>query len=215
MSTQSLFIFVYATAFQKLYSCMMMNKLIKYFFRGLLLVIPIGLTFYILLTAVRWMDRLLNLKYPGSGLLIILISVTLIGYIGSTFIAKPIFDFFEKLLHRLPLVRIIYSSLKDLISAFVGDKKKFNQPVLVTMNKQSELQKLGFITGEDLSNLGIKGKIAVYLPHSYNFSGDLYIVPKENITPIAATGADIMKFIVSGGVTAMPEKGVSNTYKPA
>jgi uncharacterized membrane protein len=180
-----------------------MNTFIKYFFRGLLLVIPIGLTAYILVAAVRWLDSLLSLQYPGSGVLIIIVSITVVGYIGSTFIAKPIFDFFERLLNRLPLVRIIYSSLKDLISAFVGDKKKFNQPVLVTLNKHADLQKLGFITQQDLSNLGIKEKIAVYLPHSYNFSGDLYIVPRENVVLVEASGADIMKFIVSGGVADM------------
>lgn len=201
MAKPFLFLRIYTLHF--IYANSAMNTLVKYFFRGLLLVIPIGLTVYILVAAVRWMDRLLNLKYPGSGVLIILCAITVIGYIGSTFMAKPIFDFFEKLLNRLPLVRIIYSSLKDLISAFVGDKKKFSQPVLVTINKQTELQKLGFITQEDLSNLGIKEKLAVYLPHSYNFSGDLYIVPRENVTLIQATGADIMKFIVSGGVAAM------------
>ncbi|MDO1450080.1 DUF502 domain-containing protein [Rhodocytophaga aerolata] len=188
-----------------------MNTLIKYFFRGLLLVIPIGLTIYILVAAVRWLDSLLSLKYPGSGILIILVSITAIGYIGSTLIAKPIVEFFEKLLNRLPLVRIIYSSVKDLISAFVGDKKKFSQPVLVTINKGSDLQKLGFITQEDLSTIGIKEKIAVYLPHSYNFSGDLYIVPKENVVLIQNSGADIMKFIVSGGVTSVSIAQVDNS----
>lgn len=180
-------------------SCM--NYVIKYFLRGLLLVIPIGLTIYILVSSIRWLDSLLTFKFPGGGLLIILCAITVIGYVGSTLIAQPIFNLFEKILNRLPLVRIIYSSLKDLISAFVGDKKKFNQPVLVTLNKNSNLQKLGFITQEDLSNLGIQERMAVYLPHSYNFSGDLYIVPKENITLIQATGSDVMKFIVSGGVT--------------
>jgi len=178
-----------------------MNSLIKYFLRGLLLVIPIGVTIYILLASIRWLDGLLTLDFPGAGLLIILCAITFIGYIGSTLIAQPLFNFFERLLNRLPLVRIIYSSLKDLISAFVGDKKKFNQPVLVTLNRESNLHKLGFITQEDLSNLGLMERLAVYLPHSYNFSGDLYIVPKENITLIHATGADVMKFIVSGGVT--------------
>jgi uncharacterized membrane protein len=180
-----------------------MNRIIKYFFRGLLLVIPIGLTIYILVASIRWLDSLLNLEFPGAGVLIILVAVTVVGYIGSSLIAKPIFELFERILNRLPLVRIIYSSLKDLISAFVGDKKKFNQPVLVTINRDSNLQKLGFITQEDLNKLGIRERLAVYLPHSYNFSGDLYIVPKENITLIHATGADVMKFIVSGGVTAV------------
>jgi uncharacterized membrane protein len=178
-----------------------MNNLIKYFLRGLLFVIPIGVTIYILLASIRWLDGLLALDFPGAGLIIILSTVTIIGYIGSTLIAQPIFNFFERLMNRLPLVRIIYSSLKDLISAFVGDKKKFNQPVLVTINRESNLQKLGFITQEDLHNLGLREKLAVYLPHSYNFSGDLYIVPRENITLIHASGADVMKFIVSGGVT--------------
>lgn len=178
-----------------------MNSLIKYFLRGLLLVIPIGVTIYILMASIRWLDGLIALDFPGAGLVIILSAVTLIGYIGSTLIAQPIFNFFERLMNRLPLVRIIYSSLKDLISAFVGDKKKFNQPVLVTLNRETNLQKLGFITQEDLHNLGLQAKMAVYLPHSYNFSGDLYIVPKENITLIHATGTDVMKFIVSGGVT--------------
>lgn len=180
-----------------------MNRIIKYFFRGLLLVIPIGLTLYILVTSIRWLDGLLDLNFPGAGLLIILVAVTIIGYVGSSLIARPIFELFEKLMNRLPLVRIIYSSLKDLVSAFVGDKKKFNQPVLVTINKDSNLQKLGFITQEDLNNLGIRERLAVYLPHSYNFSGDLYIVPKENVILIHATGADVMKFIVSGGVTTV------------
>ncbi len=99
-----------------------MNSVVKYFLRGLLLVIPVGLTTYILVAAITWIDNLIDVGFPGSGLLIILCAVTLIGYIGSTLIARPIIDLFERILNRLPLVRIIYSSLKDLISAFVGDK---------------------------------------------------------------------------------------------
>jgi uncharacterized membrane protein len=92
------------------------------------------------------------------------------------------------------------------MSAFVGKDKKFTEPVLVKVNKDSELEKLGFITQHDLSRLGIeKGKVAVYLPHSYNFSGNLFIVPARNITPIDASPTEVMKFIVTAGVTAIPE----------
>lgn len=178
-----------------------MHYFVRYFVRGLLLVAPVGVTLYILWAAIRRLDALLPLWFPGAGLLIILASVTLIGYLGSTFIARPLFQLLENSLIRLPLVNVLYSSLKDLFSAFVGDKKKFTQPVLVILNRESDLRKLGFITQTDLAELGMKDKVAVYLPHSYNFSGELYIVPRENVTPVQASGTAIMKFIVSGGVT--------------
>jgi uncharacterized membrane protein len=101
------------------------------------------------------------------------------------------------------VTKVIYSSLKDLFSAFVGDKKKmFSQPVMVMLFKEAGIQKLGFITKQDLEIIGVKGMAAVYFPHSYNFSGNLYLVPKENITVLHDfPAADAMKFIVSGGVT--------------
>ena len=72
---------------------------------------------------------------------------------------------------------------------------------------ESGLEKLGFITQEDLSKLGIEGKVAVYLPHSYNFSGNLFIVPSQNVIILkSASSADVMKFIVSGGVTEIESK---------
>lgn len=177
------------------------NAFVKYFLRGMLFLAPLGVTLYILITAIRWLDSLLPLdEYPGAGLGIVVVSVTLVGYFGSSLIVKPLFQSLEQVVNRLPLVRIIYSSFKDLVSAFVGDKKKFNQPVLVLLNKETSLYKLGFITQADLTEMGIPEKVAVYLPHSYNFSGDLYIVPRENVTLLDSSSTAIMKFIVSGGV---------------
>jgi len=182
-----------------------------------LLVIPIGATLYFIVASIRWTDRAIagvvppSWSIPGVGLLIILTAITFVGYLGSTFIFRPVFDLFERLLNHLPFVRLIYSSLKDLISAFVGDKKKFNYPVLVTINKHSDLKKLGFITHDDLSELQLPGNVAVYLPHSYNISGDLYIVPKESVTFVEAPSAEVMKFIMSGGVTGLPVHPVSST----
>ncbi len=198
-----------------------MNRFVRYFFQGLLLVTPIGLTVYLIMMAIRWLDSALAglvpdaVRVPGLGVLIILSGITLIGYLGSTFLFKPIFALFEKLMHQLPFVRLIYFSLKDLISAFVGDKKKFNQPVLVTVNKHSDLKKLGFITQVNLSELHIEGNVAVYLPHSYNFSGDLYIVPRESVTLVDAPSAEVMKFIVSGGVAGLQEHTTRKDEQPA
>ncbi|WKN32204.1 DUF502 domain-containing protein [Porifericola rhodea] len=183
-----------------------MNRFVSYFFRGLLFVVPIALTMYIIILAISWLDSLIPFKVPGLGMLSILAFITLIGYLASTLLAGPIFNLLEEVLVKVPLINIIYSSLKDLISAFVGDKKKFNQPVLVTLNPEFVVQKPGFITQQDLSQLGLADQVAVYLPHSYNFSGNLYIVPSKYVTPItAASSADIMKFIVSGGVSGLQE----------
>jgi uncharacterized membrane protein len=183
------------------------TRIFRYFFRGILFLVPLALTIYIIIQSIKWLDGLIPVKVPGLGLLIILVTITLFGYLGSTLLIKPFFDLLEKLIIKLPLANIIYTSLKDLMMAFVGDKRKFSQAVLVVMNADSGIHKLGFITQADLSHLGMPGKVAVYLPHSYNFSGNLFVVPRENVVPVNAPGADVMKFIVSGGVAGLdPEK---------
>lgn len=180
-----------------------MNKFITYFFRGLLFVVPVALTVYIIMVCIRWLDSLIPFPVPGLGMLTIVASITLIGYLATTLLAGPVFNLLEEVLIKVPLVNIIYTSLKDLISAFVGDKKKFDRPVMVSLNADLTIQKPGFITQSDLSQLGLIDKVAVYLPHSYNFSGNLFIVPADCVTPINASSADIMKFIVSGGVSGL------------
>lgn len=190
-----------------------MNRLVTYFFRGLLFVVPVALTVYILLITLRWLDNIIDFQVPGLGMLTILASVVLIGYSASTLLAGPLFNLLEELLIKLPLVNIIYTSLKDLISAFVGDKKKFDQPVLVTLNPEFVIQKPGFMTKSDLSELGLVDQVAVYLPHSYNFSGNLYIVPARYVTPLDVSSTDVMKFIVSGGVSGLEGKELPKPVK--
>jgi uncharacterized membrane protein len=177
------------------------NKVIFYFFQGVLFTAPVAVTLYVLYIVFHKIDSVFELPIPGLGFLIILIGITVLGFISNTFLISPVLSFFDKVLQSLPLVKIIYTSLKDLIEAFVGDKKKFEQPVLVYINKESNLQKMGFITRADMEHIGIKDKIAVYLPHSYNFSGDLYVVSSSNITILNIPPGEAMKFIVSGGVS--------------
>ncbi|SVC50123.1 uncharacterized protein METZ01_LOCUS302977 [marine metagenome] len=103
---------------------------------------------------------------------------------------------------KAPLLKTIYSSVKDLTSTFVGKKKGFNQPVLIKIYENSTIQRIGFITNEDLKTLNIKeGKVIVYLPHSYAFSGQLFVVDRSYIKPINASSSEIMKLIISGGIT--------------
>ncbi len=190
-----------------------MNKLIRYFFQGLLLISPLAITIYAIVVTLEFIDglliqhltRLIGFKIPGLGLIIILSFITLIGIIGSSILIKPILSSLDKIISQAPLVKIIYTSIKDFMNAFVGKDKKFTEPVLVKVNKDSDLEKMGFITQHDLTALGIeKGKVAVYLPHSYNFSGNLFIVPSENVKPLNANSTEVMKFIVTAGVTAIP-----------
>jgi uncharacterized membrane protein len=108
----------------------------------------------------------------------------------------------ESLIERTPLLKLIYTSVKDLIEAFVGEKKRFTQPVLVTVNETPKIQRIGFVTDDDLTGIGIPTQyIAVYLPFSYGFNGQLLIVNAENITKINASGTEMMKFVISGGVS--------------
>lgn len=181
----------------------LMKKLIMYFIKGLLLVVPVAATGYVLYIMFSGIDQLLHIKIPGLGFVIIVVFIIVLGYLSSFFLTKPLFAFFEKSLQRTPFIKVIYTAIRDLLQAFIGDKKQFDKPVLVTISKENGLQKLGFITKEDLSDFHIKDKVAVYLPHSYNFSGNLFIVPKENVQPLNISGAEALKFIVSGGVTKL------------
>ncbi|MBK7214588.1 MAG: DUF502 domain-containing protein [Bacteroidales bacterium] len=191
-----------------------MAKIIRYFLQGLILIAPLAITVYALVMLfefvdgllIRWLTSLIGFKVPGLGLLIILVTITLIGLMGSTILFKPFISALDKLISQAPLVKIIYTSIKDFMSAFVGKDKKFTEPVLVKVSKDADLEKLGFITQHDLSKMGISGnKVAVYLPHSYNFSGNLFIVPIENVRPIDAPPTEVMKFIVTAGVTSIPD----------
>ncbi len=186
-----------------------MKKLINYLLQGILYIAPLGITVYIIIALFNFIDGLLqrfivdafDINIPGLGLLTLLVALIVIGFIGKKLIAQPIKNFVEDLINRVPLLKFIYSSVNDVIKALMGKDKKFNQPVLVKVNLNSDLEKLGFITEEDLSSLKLQDKVAVYFPHSYNFSGELFIVPKTQIIPVDINSSDVMKFVVSAGVT--------------
>lgn len=180
---------------------------LKYFFRGLLYAAPVTITIYIIVELFKFFDGLIpvGINIPGMGFLVLIVAITILGVVGSSIILEPLKSQFNQILDKAPLLKTIYSSVKDLLSAFVGSKKSFDKPVLVKINKDSNLEKLGFITAEDLKKIGVTDdRIGVYLPHSYNFSGNFFIVPASQVTPVKnVKSADFMKFIVSGGVTKL------------
>lgn len=178
------------------------RKLLSFFFQGLLLVAPISITLYVIYSVLMFFNRLIPIDIFGLGFLIVVAFITLVGAISSLLIRTRWSKFMNRMVERVPLISILYSSLKDLMSAFVGNKKKFTRPVMVIMSKENNIRKLGFLTEQDTTGLGLgNDMVAVYLPHSYNFSGNLFVVPAENVVPIDAPASEVMKFIVSGGVT--------------
>ena len=182
------------------------SALLRYFVRGIIFLTPATVTVYVIVQIFIIIDGIIPIDIPGLGLLTLLGVIILFGILASTVLARPFVNWGNRLLKSAPMIKTIYSAIKDLVTAFVGTQKKFDRPVLVKMYEKAEVQKLGFLTGTDLEDLGIgKDRVAVYLPHSYAFSGNLFIVPAENVTPIDAKPADVMKFIVSGGVARMSD----------
>lgn len=183
------------------------KKLAGYFLQGILLATPVAATIYVVFSLFQFIDGIIPVDIPGLGVLILLILITLLGFLGTTIIAQPIILYFQHIIDKAPVLKSIYSAVKDLTTAFVGKKKSFDQPVLVKMSEDSEIEKLGFITNTDLNQLGIADeKVAVYFPHSYAFSGNLFIVPKKNVQLLDRKASDVMKFIVSGGVATVEKE---------
>ena len=186
-----------------------MKKIVAYFFQGILLIAPVAIVVYILyvifVTIDGWLANtikpLLGFHIPGLGIVIVFISLTMLGFIGQTALVKPLKKITAAFIRKIPVLNLLYSALNDFFSAFVGKDKKFNVPVKVLFNKENNLWKLGFVTNESLTEFDLDDLAAVYFQHSYNFSGELYLVPKERIERLDISPSEVMKFVVSGGVT--------------
>ncbi|RBQ11953.1 DUF502 domain-containing protein [Pedobacter miscanthi] len=196
-----------------------MNKVgkavLNYLIKGLLIVVPIAVSIFIVVWAVTTVDSWLNVNnilgvnprtgesrnIPGLGLLTVLALILTAGIFVTNFVTEPMYNWFQRMMQRLPLLNFIYSSIKDLTEAFVGDEKKFNHPVLVEV--EGGLKKIGFLTQSDLHKLDLPDEVAVYFPLSYSFAGQLCIVKKNKVADLNMTAADAMKLVVSGGVSGL------------
>jgi uncharacterized membrane protein len=178
-----------------------MNWIVKNFLRGLVIVVPIALTLYLVYEAFVRIDRLILFPTPGVGVAVMFVSIIIIGALASNFVGRRLLALTDTIFARAPLVRIIYASIKDLLEAFVGDKKRFDKPVTVSLTEDGGLKTLGFVTQEDLGFLGLPNSVAVYLPFSYSMAGSLVIVPAERVQRLETDSASIMALVVSGGVS--------------
>jgi len=191
-----------------------MKKIFTYFVQGIAILIPLIITLYIIIkllfifidffvwigiTGNLWLDIIL-------GLLVMMIVVIGVGALASNYFFGNLMHFFETQFEKLPLVRHIYSPIKDFTEAFVGNKKKFKYPVLIQTSPQNNYKEIGFITQQDLNHLGMNDYVSVYVPFSYSFAGKLILIKRENIEPLNVHPTDAMKFIVSGGIYDIENK---------
>lgn len=192
------------------------RALLNYFIKGLLVVVPLGVAVFLIVWAVAKLDNALNLSdvlwvnpktgkgvyIPGLGILTVLTLIMIMGVLVTNVITDPIKRWTWRLLNHVPLFKFLYSSIKDFTEAFVGEEKKFNEPVLVEVGSAG-LKKIGFLTRKDMANVGLPGEVAVYFPYSYSFAGQVVIVPANKVKHIDKSAADVMKFVISGGVTEL------------
>jgi uncharacterized membrane protein len=201
------------------------RNLLKLFLQGLLILAPISITIWTVISAFNWIDGILpNLVYgiapkllgtdsaglprriPGLGFVVFIGMALLVGYISPSFIVSKVVEFAESLLERTPGIKFIYSTIKDFFEAFAGNKRKFTKSVLVCV-AAVDVWQVGFITQEELHQFDLKEYVAVYVPQSYAFAGHLYFVKRDRVRVLTdISSADAMKFAISGGVAEVEEQ---------
>lgn len=184
-----------------------MSRLLNYFFRGLVLVAPLVVTVYVCWALFSAIDGWLGLPIPGAGFLLTVVLITAIGFFASSLITRGVLSALDRVMNRLPFVRLLYSSTRDLLNAFVGEQRRFDKPVLVTIMPGGNARAFGFVTQESLAAIGLAEYVTVYLPQSYGFAGNLFVFPAAQVQRLEADSAVVMAFILSGGVTALPDGG--------
>jgi uncharacterized membrane protein len=204
---------------------LLLRRVFQYFLQGLIILAPITITIWAVVSLFNWIDRILpdlihqffprflgvdefgNPKhYLGLGFIVVILIVLLVGYISGTFVVSRLVELFDKILEKTPGIKIIYSTVKDFLEAFAGNKRKFNRAVLVNVDAP-DVWRVGFITRQELDELGLREYVAVYVPQSYAFAGHLYMVRKEKIRPLTdISSTDAMKFVISGGVTEIDDE---------
>lgn len=194
------------------------GKIVKWFLNGLLVILPIGVTIYLLTYLFTFIDNLgkkiisLFTAHPinsmGIGVVLTLALITLVGFISQLWLSKKIIYYTEKLIDRFPGLKTIYNMTKETIQSLIGEKKAFSQAVLIT--EEDGAKRVGFLTSENVTSFGLdESYIAVYIPHGLQVSGELKLYPREKVEPLNVTVEEAMRFCLTAGVGAGNSKEVS------
>lgn len=188
-----------------------MSRLLNYFFRGLIVLAPAGITVYVFWVVISAVDQWIGLGVPGAGVAVTVGLITLFGFLTSSVLARWFVRLMDTMFNRLPLVRLVYSSTRDLLAAFVGERRRFDRPVVVTTSADGIEKAFGFVTQQAMGRFGLDDHVTVYLPFSYTFTGVIRVYPAANVRPLATDSADLMAFVVSGGVTEAAGRGIGSS----
>jgi uncharacterized membrane protein len=187
----------------------LIRKILRYFFQGLIILAPIGVTAYALYWLFENVDGILRpyINIPGLGFIIILVFVILVGWVSSHFLMGSLINFFDHLMDRTPGIKFIYTSTKDFFEAFAGDKKKFSRPILANVFAE-DVWVMGFLTDEELQKLDMGAEmVSIYIPQAYHWAGQLYVLPRNKVRKIEKLNSgEAMKYAVTGGVVDLDEE---------
>jgi uncharacterized membrane protein len=198
----------------------MMKTILKNFINGILTIVPIILVIYVIYKTFMFLDGLLGntLKpyfrgdyIPGIGLLSTIILITLLGWLSTKYFTGKIIKLIDRFFEKIPVVKTIYSVIKDTVQSFLGDKKSFSKVALVVI-PGTDMRSLGFITSEQLENFysPLKEHVAVYIPQTFQVAGFTFLIPKDQVEIINVKPEDAMKFVLSGGMTSTAKQKEKN-----
>lgn len=192
-----------------------LRRIFNYLVKGTIVLLPLAGAAFLIYWLFSSLDAALNLStwmfmdefgnpiyVPGLGIISVLIILIFVGFLITNFVTEPIYNWFGRIINKVPLFNTLYTSLKDFTEAFVGDAKKFNEPVMVEFN-DTGLKRIGFLTQRDLSKIGLEGEVMVYFPYAYSFAGQVAIAKAEKVTKLNISATDAMKLVVSGGVSGL------------
>jgi len=186
-----------------------MSRLIRYFAQGCLVLVPVLATAYIIYFVVTAVDNLVGLSVPGLGLAVAVVLVTGVGFFVSNVIGRRLYAMFDGLMSRLPVAKLLYTSIRDLVQAFVGEERRFGRPVAVRLTPGSEVKLFGFVSRTNVPALGHEDHVVVYVPQAYNIAGQVLFVPSSQVEPLDVSPSELLAFLLSGGAS-----GFSATQAP-
>ena len=192
-----------------------LRRIFNYLIKGTIVLLPLVGAAFLIYWLFSSLDAALNLStwmftdefgnpvyVPGLGIISVLLILIFVGFLITNFVTEPIYNWFGRIINKVPLFNTLYTSLKDFTEAFVGDAKKFSEPVMVEFN-DTGLKRIGFLTQRDLSKIGLQGEVMVYFPYAYSFAGQVAIAKAEKVTKLNISATDAMKLVVSGGVSGL------------
>jgi uncharacterized membrane protein len=185
-----------------------LKLLFQYFLRGVLLFLPALATVYVLWLILSWLDNILPTGMPGVGILMLLVGLTLLGYIGTHWLGPTLIASLEERIRKVPFVGFIYSSVRELVDSSKRSYR-FDRPVLIRLNPSLSTYQIGFLTHENPVPERPE-LIAVYIPYAFGFMGDLVLVPREQVEPLAMKSAEALRFVISGAMISGEMQKTSN-----